>query len=373
MSATIIDATGEIARVAPDLIDQLAGLSDASPLLVLRARRAEVRARTQAAHDALLSPRRPGLFPAAERAAVAERIATLAGNEALAAHYRGLAAGAAARPALIAHAERVTLSPRESRPEHLRGLEDAGLDAHGIVALSQLIALVNYQARLLAGLQALERGGADEGQTDLPSGAPVPADPSIGFTIDVLDWKPWLAPVALEKASEEQRVALAVTPSNMAIGAYSLVLAHEPEALLHRTPLFNGIMYAPRGLPRAERELATAVESVLNGCVYCASVHARRFVELTGGREAVEALFTQGIAGLEDRRQQAVSVAAGRLTASPAFLAAGDVAELRRAGLQDGEILDLILAVAIFAWANRLMLSLGEPVRETVTASSGPA
>ncbi|MBK1840594.1 peroxidase-related enzyme [Azospirillum sp. YIM B02556] len=363
MSATDVAAAGEIAQLLPDLIDRLAGLSDASPLLALRAHRAEVRARTQAAHDALLAPRRSGLFPAAERAAVAERIATLGGDDGLAAHYRGLAGGINARPALIAHAERVTLSPRESRPEHLRALEDAGLDAHGIVALSQLIALVNYQLRLLAGLRALEDGDRGRTQNDLPSSPPVPADPTIGFTTDALDWKPWLPPVVLEEASEEQRVALAVTPSNTAIGAYSLVLAHEPEALLHRTPLFNGIMYAPRGLPRAERELATAVESVLNGCVYCASVHARRFVELTGGREAVEALFAQGIAGLDDRRQQAISVAAARLTATPASLAAGDITDLRRAGLQDGEILDLVLAVAIFAWANRLMLSLGEPVR----------
>jgi len=358
-----MSATVGHTHVVPDLIDRLAGLSDSSSLLALRARRVEIRVRTQAAHDALLTPRRPGLFPAAERAAVAERIATLAGDATLAAHYRGLAAGADARPALVDHAERVTLSPRESRPEHLGALEAAGLDAHGIVALSQLIALVNYQARLLAGLRALADGDAARSHAEPPLGRPVPADPAIGFTTDVLDWKPWLPPVVLEDATEEQRLALAVTPSNIAIGAYSLVLAHEPESLLHRTPLFNGIMYAPRGLPRAERELATAVESVLNGCVYCASVHTRRFVELTGGREAIDALFAQGIAGLDDPRRQAISVAAARLTVTPASLSAEDVAALHRAGLDDGEILDLILAVAIFAWANRLMLSLGEAVR----------
>ncbi|AWK89113.1 CMD domain-containing protein [Azospirillum thermophilum] len=360
MTATTIASAA--AALAPDLIDRLAVPAAASPLFELRGRRAEVRARTQAAHDALLAPRHPGRLPAAERAAVAERIAALAGNEALAGHYRGLSGGAAARPALIAHAERVTLSPRDSRPEHLRALEAAGLDAHAIVALSQLIALVNYQVRLLAGLRGLAGEAGDAAEPPF-RGPPVPADAAIGFTTDVLDWKPWLPPVVLDEAGEEQRLALAVTPSNTAIGAYSLVLAHEPESLLHRTPLFNGIMYAPRGLPRAERELATAVESVLNGCVYCASVHARRYVELTGARDGIEALFAQGIGGLGERRQQAIAVAAARLTATPAFLAAEDVTILRRAGLDDGEILDLVLAVAIFAWANRLMLSLGEAVR----------
>lgn len=371
-ATTIYTAADATAAPAPDLIDRLAGLHAGSALVELRARRAEVRNRGQAAHDALLAPRHPGRFPAAERAAVAERIATLAGDEALAAHYRGLAGGTAARQALLTHAERVTLSPRDSRPEHLRALEEAGLDAHGIVALSQLIALVNYQARLLAGLRALAVGGGGGGgvggggggRVELPlRGRPVPADAAIGFTADVLDWKPWLPPVVLEEASAEQRQALAVTPSNTAIGAYSLVLAHEPESLLHRTPLFNGIMYAPRGLPRAEREFATAVESVLNGCVYCASVHARRFIELTGRTEAVEVLFAEGPAGLDDRRLSAIARAAARLTATPASLAAEDAAELRQAGLDDGSILDLILAVAIFAWANRLMLSLGEAVR----------
>ncbi|XEY20867.1 hypothetical protein ABMY26_31090 [Azospirillum sp. HJ39] len=244
MSATTFDTVGEPKLTAPGLIDLIAGLDEGSPLQVLRARRAEVRARTQAAHDALLAPRRPGLFPATERAAVAARIASLAGNDALAAHYRELGGAVEARPALIAHAERVTLSPRHSRPEHLSALEAAGLDAHGIVALSQLIALVNYQVRLLAGLQALEGGVAAPRQAHLSPERPVPADPAIGFTTDVLDWKPWLPPVLLEQATEEQRLALAATPSNTAVGAYSLVLAHEPEALLHRTPLFNGIMYA---------------------------------------------------------------------------------------------------------------------------------
>jgi alkylhydroperoxidase family enzyme len=34
---------------------------------------------------------------------------------------------------------------------------------------------------------------------------------------------------------------------------------------------------------------------------------------------------------------------------------------LREQGVSDREIFDLINSVAIFAWANRLMLNLGEP------------
>jgi alkylhydroperoxidase family enzyme len=37
------------------------------------------------------------------------------------------------------------------------------------------------------------------------------------------------------------------------------------------------------------------------------------------------------------------------------------VTRLRAAGLDDAEIVDVINGAAFFNWANRLMLSLGEP------------
>ena len=35
-----------------------------------------------------------------------------------------------------------------------------------------------------------------------------------------------------------------------------------------------------------------------------------------------------------------------------------------RAGLGEDEILDLILSTSLFGWANRLMHTLGEPVKD---------
>jgi uncharacterized peroxidase-related enzyme len=50
------------------------------------------------------------------------------------------------------------------------------------------------------------------------------------------------------------------------------------------------------------------------------------------------------------------------LTERPDAVGADDIAALEAQGLTHEEILDLSHAVAIFAWANRLMLTLGEPV-----------
>jgi uncharacterized peroxidase-related enzyme len=121
-------------------------------------------------------------------------------------------------------------------------------------------------------------------------------------------------------------------------------------------------MYAPKGLARADRELATVVVSRINGCVYCASVHAIRFAQLTKHPEIPQAIFDRGLKTELAGRYRAISDYAAKLTRTPARMAPEDLAPLRRVGLSDLEILDLTNAVAMFAWANRLMLTLGEPV-----------
>ena len=71
--------------------------------------------------------------------------------------------------------------------------------------------------------------------------------------------------------------------------------------LRHRSAAYNAIMYAPGGLPRAERELGAMVVSVTNGCVYCTSVHAQRFEQLAKRSDTVEQVFDDPRLGGHDR------------------------------------------------------------------------
>jgi uncharacterized peroxidase-related enzyme len=144
---------------------------------------------------------------------------------------------------------------------------------------------------------------------------------------------------------------------------YYLTLIYQPEILEQRSIVFNAIMYAPGGLSRAERELASAVVSRVNGCVYCASVHAQRFEQLAKRNDVIAQVFTEPQGAGTNARERAIVDASIALTHAPAAFGADQVAQLRAAGLGPLEILDLVHAVAIFAWANRLMLNLGEPVR----------
>jgi alkylhydroperoxidase domain protein len=180
------------------------------------------------------------------------------------------------------------------------------------------------------------------------------------FTRALLDWLPWLEPLAVEMLTEQHMAALVDTAR--AKSAYFRLLARDPDALKARTLTDKDIFYNPdAGLPRAERELAAAATSRFNGCIYCASVHSR-FSATYSKREAdVQRLLDEGVGADLGERWNAIVAAAVALSATPIAFGAEHVERLRRGGLDDLAIADVIQAAAFFNWANRLMLSLGEP------------
>ncbi|WP_428424693.1 peroxidase-related enzyme [Pararhizobium sp.] len=184
------------------------------------------------------------------------------------------------------------------------------------------------------------------------------------FTTDIPVWKPYVTPLDLAEASAEQLEALKITPSNTKVSDYVLVLAHDVETLKHRTPLFNAVMYNRDGLSRAEREIGAVGASIVNRCIYCAAVHASRYNQLTKDEDVIAAIFSDGVDAQIDPRLKAILTFAVKLSKCPPDANAADMAALVEAGLGQDEILDLILSTSLFGWANRLMHTLGEPVRD---------
>ncbi|MDR6869313.1 putative peroxidase-related enzyme [Bosea sp. BE125] len=182
------------------------------------------------------------------------------------------------------------------------------------------------------------------------------------FTSTVPVWSPYVTPVDLASATPEQMAAMQVTPSNKGVSKYVLTLAHDPESLAVRSPLFNLIMYGKDGLSSAERELGAVGASVVNRCIYCAAVHASRFNGLTKRPEVIDAIFKDELDARIEPRDQAIFDFSARLSTTPSQLTQGDADALRKAGLDELEMLDLVLSSAIFGWANRLMHTLGEPL-----------
>lgn len=188
---------------------------------------------------------------------------------------------------------------------------------------------------------------------------------SHGFTNESLEWKAWLDVVQLGEATPDQMAVLEESHPKAKTSDYYLFLVHQPHILRERSTAFNAIMYAPGGLSRAERELGATVVSRINGCVYCGSVHAQRFEQLAKRSDTIAQVFEQPETAGTTAREKAIVQFSIKLTEQPAALDAGDIDALQAEGLNEGEILDLLHSDAIFAWANRLMLNLGEPLLPT--------
>jgi uncharacterized protein YciW len=140
------------------VIEQMVDAAPGSPLAAAMAERATLLQASQANHDAVLTPQEPGGLSHSDRHVLAARIAWLSGNNRLAGHYAkaGGALQADARMgAILRHVELVTLTPREATKADITRLTVAGVDPADIVRLSQLIAFVSYQVRVIAGLRLI--------------------------------------------------------------------------------------------------------------------------------------------------------------------------------------------------------------------------
>jgi uncharacterized peroxidase-related enzyme len=188
------------------------------------------------------------------------------------------------------------------------------------------------------------------------------SEPVHSFTAKVPTWSPYVAPVELATATPAQLAAMKVTPSNTGASPYVRTLAHDPESLEVRSPLFNLIMYGKDGLPPAERELGAIGASIVNRCVYCVAVHASRFISYTKRTDVIDTIFTEERAAKLEPRNQVLFHFAAKLSTTPIEAGVTDAQALKDAGLSTLEQLDLVLSAAIFGWANRLMHTLGEPV-----------
>jgi uncharacterized peroxidase-related enzyme len=94
-------------------------------------------------------------------------------------------------------------------------------------------------------------------------------------------------------------------------------------------------------------------------------VHAQRF-ELLGKRnDVIQQVFEDPYTVTTNPRDKAIANFSIQLTLEPQNVNASSIQALMAVGMNHGEVLDLIYSFAIFAWANRLMLNLGEPFQTT--------
>ncbi|SEG88298.1 CMD domain protein, Avi_7170 family [Nonomuraea solani] len=191
-----------------DVIDHLAGISPGSPLDRLRERRPDAREHAQRGFDALFTPDDDREVTLVERDAVAAFVTGLHHDAAVARFYADRLAelapglvkvieaeietGRTTGPygiypdggvlaaesdeglryrtsgtselgerlaAALEHAHLLVFRPREARQDDLDALARAGWSATGIVTLSQLVAFLSFQVRVISGLRLLNQEG----------------------------------------------------------------------------------------------------------------------------------------------------------------------------------------------------------------------
>lgn len=191
------------------------------------------------------------------------------------------------------------------------------------------------------------------------------SEPIRSFTTAVPYWRPRITPLDIEEASDEQLEAMKVTTSNTKIGEFTLVLALDPETLLHFTPLINGIMSGQGGLSRPETELGAVSASVVNRSIYCAAAHSNQYNQLTKDDAVMDRIFSSGEAADISPRQKALLLFSSKLSKCPSEATKADVERLSDNGLDMDEVLDLVFAASLFSWVNRLSHVLGDPLAQS--------
>jgi CMD domain protein len=191
----------------PDIIDTLTGIEPGSALDAIRAKRLQARENAQKSYLSLFEPIDAGDFSRLERAAIAAFVTGLHGESRVAAFYRdklaayadgahlveaiaaGIARGETSGPygsfpagplsventagliyrvsaegksvlgtrlvAALEHAHLLVFRPRDAASADMKALLTAGWSNTGIVTLSQLVAFLSFQVRVVSGLRTL--------------------------------------------------------------------------------------------------------------------------------------------------------------------------------------------------------------------------
>lgn len=243
------------------------------------------------------------------------------------------------------YARQLASQPGLITPVTLKRLDEAGLTTPDIITYSQMIGFVSYQARVVAGFNAL---------FSLPSrwipGMSVPEDAAAECVDRVAPWRPLLAPVELRYASADQLEVLTWCQPQSEFSDYAWLLAHDSVALQGWGTLINTLR---ESTTTPEGVLAAAVAARINGSAVCFQRYSNERLW-----DALRQSVTHALT-VASPTEQAIIQAAAQLTRSPERFSTVQVQSLNKTGLGHHVILDVILQVALANWSNRLLQALG--------------
>lgn len=234
------------------------------------------------------------------------------------------------------YARQLAMQPELIGSSAITALDAVGLTEPDIVTLNQLIGFVSYQARVVAGLQALQA----QPVRWLPATTPPPDAGAAGFG-QKAGWRPALKPLELRYASAEQLAAVTRCQTLTGMQEAVWVLAHDASVLYGWTLLRQQLSDA--------HPLATATAARILGSRWA-------FQQLSGVDDLIEGVDE---ASIREPQRQIVALAA-QLTRAPERFSAAHLQPLADAGWSAEALFSVIQSVAIANWNSRLFYALGE-------------
>jgi uncharacterized peroxidase-related enzyme len=137
-----------------------------------------------------------------------------------------------------------------------------------------------------------------------------------------------------------------------------------PHTLEGHMALYKAVLHhTGNKLPKWLLETIGVYVSLLNGCAYCVEHHFAGLSRLLKDHDRLRrirhALESGDFEKAFDRREQAILGYVRQLTNSPGEVRETSIEDMRTAGLDDGEILEVNQMVSYFAYVNRTVLGLG--------------
>jgi uncharacterized peroxidase-related enzyme len=146
----------------------------------------------------------------------------------------------------------------------------------------------------------------------------------------------------------------------------NIMMAHSlrPHSMQGHMTLYKYVLHHPRNsLPKSYLETIGVWVSLLNECNYCVEHHfgglSRLLDDDARAAEIRGAMENEDLAQAFDGRELVGLQYAAKLTTDAAEVSEEDIEDMRSAGFDDGEILEINQVTAYFAYANRMVLGLG--------------
>ena len=146
----------------------------------------------------------------------------------------------------------------------------------------------------------------------------------------------------------------------------NILMAHSlrPHTLTGHLQLYKNVLHHKANkLPKWYLETIGVYVSILNNCSYCVEHHyegLKRLLDNNARANQIRRSFESGnTADVFEGKLLTGLDYARKLTYAPGAMIEDEIVNLRNAGFDDGEILELNQVISYFAYANRTVLGLG--------------